>query len=104
MNDVTKMALQAILTDLITGGTVKDALEEIDNLLLFPEKSLKKMDKQLTFAPEDIEEFKPLLKEISEGKARGFIIAAEFKDGISMKTKSRPSKKLINELKKYLEV
>lgn len=44
MNDGIKMALQAILTDLITGGTVKDALEEIDNLLLFPEKDLKNIE------------------------------------------------------------
>lgn len=46
MDEVTKMALTAILTDLITGGTVKDALEEIDNLLLFPEKAFKNEEKK----------------------------------------------------------
>lgn len=67
------------------------------------EKRIQEVKDQKRFELADIEEFEPLIKEIVDGKACGFIIAAEFSDGIIMKVKSKPSKSLIKELIGYLE-
>ena len=62
----------------------------------FTEQRIKEvMDDQDSFGVPELEQLEPVLKEIIQGKARGYIIAADFKDGIQFVHKYKPSRELV---------
>lgn len=67
-----------------------------DLLDKFTKERLKQVgDNQETFGESEIDAIIPLLKELVEGRARGYVLAVEFKDGTRMIHKFRPSIELV---------
>ena len=67
-----------------------------DMLDKFTKERVKQVgENQETFGDSEIDALIPLLKELVEGKARGYVLAVEFKNGTRMIHKFRPSVELV---------
>lgn len=67
----------------------------MDILKKFSKQRIKEINNHQTISKPELDQLEPLLREIIEGKARSYIIAVEYKDGIQFVHKYQPSLALI---------
>lgn len=62
----------------------------------FTKQRIKEVESHETLGTPELDALWPLLKEIIEGKARGYVIGVEYKDGVKMVHKYRASCDLVD--------